>query len=222
MNRPDDRRLAGEVERAIGLEPRVGLTNLHVQVIDGTAFLRGVVGSLEQREAAGRAASRVAGIRKVENDLTVAADEDRSDRKLQRALEEVLAAVPGLDPAAVGARVERGVAHLVGHVQSAAQEEAALAAARRVSGLKDVVSQIAITTGAPGDPVGLTNRVAQALAQDDRINARPIAVEAGRDGAITLAGEVASAEEREIAHRIALAVPGVHHVVNELVARNAG
>jgi hyperosmotically inducible periplasmic protein len=221
MNRPDDTRLAGEVERAIGLDPRVGLTNLRVQVIDGTAILRGVVASLEQREAAGRAASRVAGIRKVENDLTVADDDDKSDRQLQRALEAVLAAVPGVAPAAVGARVERGVAYLVGHVQSAAQEEAALAAARGVSGLKDVVSQIAITTGAPGDPVGLTNRVAQALAQDDRINARPIAVEAGRDGTITLTGEVASAEERELARQIALAVPGVHQVVNRLDARSS-
>jgi hyperosmotically inducible protein len=219
MNRPDDTRLAGEVERALGLEPQVGLTNLRVQVIDGTAILNGVVGSVNQREAAGRAAARVPGIRKVENDLTVVAEEDKSDRQLQRSLEEVLAATPGLAPEAVGARVERGVAYLVGHVPSAAQEEVALAAARRVGGLKDVVSQISITAGAPTDPVGLTNRVAQALAQDNRINAREVAVDAGRDGLITLSGEVASAEERELARQIALAVPGVHQVVNRLRSR---
>jgi osmotically-inducible protein OsmY len=219
MNRPDDTRLAAEVERALGLDPQVGLTNLRVQVIDGMAILRGVVGSLNQREVAGRIAARVAGIRKVENDLTVAADEDKSDRQLQRALEEVLAAIPGVTPEAVGARVERGVAYLVGHVPSAAQEEAALAAARRVGGLKDVVSQISITAGTPTDPVGLTNRVAQALAQDNRINAREVAVDAGRDGVITLSGEVANNEERELARQITLAVPGVHQVVNRLRSR---
>jgi osmotically-inducible protein OsmY len=219
MNRPDDTRLAGEVERAIGLEPQVGLTNLRVQVIDGTAILRGVVNSVQQREAAGRAAARVAGVRSVENDLTVAAEEDRSDRQLQRALEEVLAAVPNLPSDAVGARVERGVAYLVGHVQSAAQAEAAVAAARRVSGLKDVVSQIAIVAGTPIDPIALINRVAQALAQDDRVNARPIAVDATHDGLVTLTGEVASPEEAERARRIALAVPGVHRVIDRLVAQ---
>jgi osmotically-inducible protein OsmY len=216
----DTLRLQYEVEHALEHNPEVRAADIVVQVIDGHVVLTGVVATVAEREAAGQTAARVAAqmgeTARLENDLTVEFPREASKRELQQAVDAALAAAPGVPTDAVGARVEDGVAFLVGHVVSTALEEAAIAAARRVPGLKEVVSQLTIATGAPPEPAALVNRVQDALGQDARLHLRPITVDADPQGTVTIGGAVANNAERAAAAQLAKAVPGVHQVVNRI------
>jgi osmotically-inducible protein OsmY len=63
-----DRTLAVRVDQLLRDEAEVYAA---VRVADGTAYLDGIVGSAEQRDAASDLALRVAGIRRVQNDLEI-------------------------------------------------------------------------------------------------------------------------------------------------------
>jgi len=220
MRHPND--VSGAVQRAIEHGSQGARTSVHVEVRGDQVVLSGVVDTLAQRQAAERTAAettaRLPGKFRIENEITIAGNGAHSDREFEQALDRMLAEVPDLAPKAVGARVERGVALLVGHVSSAAHVEAAIAAARQVPGLKKVVSQIQLVTGAPPD-VDLINRVSQALSWDTHVNKHQITVEAGHDGTVTLSGEVDTPEERERAQQVARGVTGVHQVVNRIRSR---
>ena len=109
-----------QVEQAIGLDPRVGVFDVNIQVLRGVARLEGIVESLEAKRAAGEAAARVPGVRRVDNMLTVEDPRGLKSLDIEHAVENALENDPAVDPRDVGARVEDSVAHLVGHVDSTA------------------------------------------------------------------------------------------------------
>lgn len=217
MRHPND--VSGAVQRAIEHGSQGARTSVHVEVRGDQLVLSGVVDTLAQRQAVERTAAEAAalltGNLRIENEISIAGNGAHSDREFEQTLDRVLAEVPDLAPKAVGARVERGVAFLVGHVSNTAQVEAAMAAARQVPGLKKVVSQIQLVAGAPPD-VDLINRVSQALGWDTQVNRYQIMVEAHYDGTVTLSGEVDTLEERERTEQVARGVTGVHQVVNRI------
>lgn len=59
------------IQHAMGLDPNIKAGEVRVQVVDGLATLTGIVGTPEEKEAAGQATAQVAGVRQVENRLTV-------------------------------------------------------------------------------------------------------------------------------------------------------
>ena len=208
--------IEGAVQHAVGLDPRVNAGNIRVRVVEGLATLTGVVGTLEEREAASRAAARVTGVRQVENRLTVSANHSVSDRGLTRELDAELEALPRDEHRTVGAVVVDGTAHLVGHARSAADVEAAHEAAAAVPGINQVIEEVQIDAGAAMDEASVRNRVVQALALSRQVSPDRIAVDAVAGGEVVLNGAVARSEERERAEAIALAVPGVSRVTNRL------
>ena len=81
-----NQRHEAEIKRALGLHPTVRLADVRVQVVEDGAVLLGTVATLEEKEAAGRAAAAVPGVRRVENRLTVTANHSTSDREQTRQL----------------------------------------------------------------------------------------------------------------------------------------
>jgi len=68
-----DERLATAVHEALAKDRRVDAEQVRVQAEGGTVRLLGEVDTNEERKAAGEVASRVNGVRRVENQLSVAA-----------------------------------------------------------------------------------------------------------------------------------------------------
>jgi osmotically-inducible protein OsmY len=204
-----------EIRRALGLEPRVNGSEVRAQVVEGVATLVGVVSTLEEKEAAGRATARVAGVRQVENRLTVTANEPTNDRALVGAVESALQALPDEVRRTVGAVVEGGIVHLVGHARSVAAAEAAHRAAASVQGVAEIINEVQIDAGAPMDQASVINRVRQALTEAGLLTFNRIGVEA-QGGEIILNGFAASPEDRERAEEVARRVAGVSRMENRL------
>ncbi len=205
-----------QVEQAIGLDPRVGVFDVNIQVLRGVARLEGIVESLEAKRAAGEAAARVPGVRRVDNMLTVEDPRGLKSLDIEHAVENALENAPAVDPRDVGARVEDSVAHLVGHVDSTAEEDAAVRVASRAEGVKEIVSELDISPGRDIDWTDLKNQVVDALSTADDLIPYTIDVEVETDGRVVLSGSVATRQDCRRAVEIARQVPGAKEVVNRL------
>ena len=67
----DDRNLAHEIERQIGMAPGVDLRNVRVTVKDGRATLQGVVSTQAEKDAALAAVVHVGGVTSVDDALAI-------------------------------------------------------------------------------------------------------------------------------------------------------
>jgi osmotically-inducible protein OsmY len=119
----------------------------------------------------------------------------------------------------VAVEVRDGVAILHGTVGTPVQRAEAVRIARGVPGVLRVddqlrVHEMSVIGQADADT---QSAVMDALLVDDEVNAGGVEVEV-QGGTVTLRGRVALASQRDRAQRIALRVPGVRHVRNELEA----
>ena len=138
---------------------------------------------------------------------------------LQRAVMEALADNPIVhaDEVAVEVLDDAGDIVLRGTVGSLVQRAEAVRAAAAVPGVRHVEDGLRVhVMGIDGRTDADTEAaVLDALDADDEVHARDVEVDVD-DGAVTLRGLVEIASQRERAQRIAMAVPGVTSVVNEL------
>jgi len=138
---------------------------------------------------------------------------------LQRAVMEALADNPIVhaDEVAVEVLDDAGDIVLRGTVGSLVQRAEAVRAAGAVPGVRHVEDGLRVhVMGIDGRTDADTEAaVLDALDTDDEVHARDVEVDVD-DGAVTLRGLVEIASQRERAQRIAMAVPGVTSVVNQL------
>jgi osmotically-inducible protein OsmY len=107
------------------------------------------------------------------------------------------------------------VATLTGFVRTLAQKLAAAEDARNAVGTWAVLNHLEVRAGTAISRENLRERVLARLRGNPSVNAERITVEA-REGAVVLAGEVASTFERAAAERATAGVPGVTSVENRL------
>jgi len=138
---------------------------------------------------------------------------------LQRAVMEALADNPIVhaDEVAVEVLDDAGDIVVRGTVGSLVQRAEAVRAAAAVPGVRHVEDGLRVhVMGIDGRTDADTEAaVLDALDADDEVHARDVEVDVD-DGAVTLRGLVEIASQRERAQRIAMAVPGVTSVVNQL------
>jgi len=211
MNRSDDA-ITGDVIAALGASPRVHAAELFVRTKSGWVRLEGVVGTLEEKEAAEQIAADVARVAGVENDLVISADRDVSDLQIA----EELNADPDLT--GIGAKVNGGTAFLMGKVPSLAVKSKAIDVAGGVKGVRQVISELGIAAGEPVDDITLANDVAEALSDDPEIDLLDLDVKAV-DGSVLITGEVPSERHLDLISRRAAAVPGVQYLENRVKVR---
>lgn len=155
----DDRRLAESVLESIRQDDGLRAYEINVTARDGVVHLGGVVDVLAEKMRAEEVAAKVDGVVAVENDLAVCTDGQITDDDVDFEVSEELRLDPRVDAVRVYAESKHGVVHLYGKVDSPGDRHAAITAAARARGVKDVVSHIEVTGGNGGDDSTVTGLV---------------------------------------------------------------
>ena len=114
------------------------------QVRDARVILHGQVESESQREAAESSVRRLTGVRFVDNLIKVQAQGEPGDADVERRVRETIAQTADLDARSIRVRMDNGIAHLSGHVISAAALQVAVDAAESAPGVTAVESAIVV------------------------------------------------------------------------------
>lgn len=217
----EDRHLAERVLESIKQDASLRAYEINVTARDGVVHLGGIVDVLAEKMRAEEMAARVDGVAAVENDLTVCTDEQITDDDVNFEVSEELRLDPRVDIGRVYAESKRGVVHLYGEVGSLADRQAAITAAARARGVKEVVSHLEVTGGKGLDDPTITNRVQAAIPAKRGIDSELISATT-RHGAVRLKGRVPSARQVEFAEEILRDIEGPRRIDNLLSAPPPG
>jgi osmotically-inducible protein OsmY len=144
----DDSVLTGRVKSAIARDVGTGNSiRIDVETYRGRVQLNGFTDSAAKKRAAGQSASRVEGVKGVENNLEVAtsgrtAGQFVDDSILTAKIKTALAGDPIVAAHEVNLSVRQGVVQLSGFVDNAAEKARAGVLARDVAGVRRVENQL--------------------------------------------------------------------------------
>jgi osmotically-inducible protein OsmY len=194
-------------------------SEIAVSVVGEVVTLRGTVGSLPQRRAAVRAARRVLGVARVEDQLEVCllTADGREDAEIRGAALQALDWNVAVPATRIDVQVEYGRAKLTGDVDWQYEAAAAEHVVMNLFGVVAVFNEIAVASPV-AEIAGLADGIEAALIRSAQTDADRIRVTA-RDGEVTLTGRVSSWEEHDGAVAAVHAAPGVRSVNDQLVIR---
>lgn len=164
-------------------DERVSSNDVSVKTVKGVITLHGKVASADEQKAAEEIALTIEGQKKVVNQLTVvpAAERkavDRQDDQIVTDVKQAITKNAALKKADIDVRAEKGIVTLTGKAPSLATSVRASETTRRVSGVRAVRNELAITArAAAGDlaPAPTTApgpRPAAKVSRADRVEAR--------------------------------------------------
>jgi osmotically-inducible protein OsmY len=195
-------------------DDRIDASRVTVTADDGTVVLGGTVDTYHERYDAEDDASRVVGVRDVQNQIDV----DTAARKVN---DEQLAAAAraGLDAnglvpkGAINVRADDGRIVMSGNVHHYYELQAAEHVIRHLDGLSDYSSLVTVSQ----DPaVAVSEGIFDSLTRNAGVDAQMIKV-TDDGGNVTLNGSVRSYAEKQEAKRAALMAPGVVGVDDQIV-----
>jgi osmotically-inducible protein OsmY len=137
-----DSDLALAIVNALKWDTAVSTDQLEVAVSHGYVTLKGQVNHYHQREAAGRLVQRMAGVKWVNNSITIAAHPAPAD--IKQRIEQALVRSAELDARTISVTVQGHVATLTGLVGSYAEKVAAGRTAWMAPGIATVENHIKI------------------------------------------------------------------------------
>ena len=146
----DDTSIAARTKSALLADAVTDGLNIDVEVDRNRVQLNGFVDSQAQITRAGEIAKAISGVASVENNLRLSDGGDRvvgvyvDDKALQAQVKAALANDPAVPSMKVDVEVNRGEVSLGGFVDSDAERNAAVAAARAVSGVTKVVNNLTV------------------------------------------------------------------------------
>ncbi len=213
-----DAKLHAAVKAAFELNRRLHALSVTVEAEDGVLTLRGEVPDDETRALAEQTAAAVPGVKQLVSHLRLApggaarADDDGS-RSLGESFDDEALAVKvrlalslraDLHGARIDVRVRRRVVTLSGEARSQAQREAALALAREVRGVAEVVDRLRVQAAdAAAEPVSDRRAaVLRALRANPSLSGYAFETREER-GELVLSGRVGTAAERDLAGALA-------------------
>lgn len=163
----DDATLATRVQTALQADPETQPLAIAVDSREGVVQLSGFVDSQAQTDKAAQIAQAVPGVRGVDNKLATRATADAApaapnakvsavdDSVITGQLKESLLGDPYLNNIDVAVVTRDGQVQLSGFVSNQDQADDVIAAARRIEGVKNVVSTLSVGSGGqsaqPGD-----------------------------------------------------------------------
>lgn len=124
----DDAGITAAIKGKFAADPEINPFNIDVDTMEGRVRLSGQVDDDATRDEAGRLARNTAGVRSVDNDVTIGkktARQSLTDAEILTKVKAKLAADPEINPFNIDVDVEKGVVTLTGRVaKSLAKEEA--------------------------------------------------------------------------------------------------
>ena len=210
----DELRIA--VEDELRWEPRVDSEAVAVTVDGGQVTLRGTVGSLREKFEANKAAKRVYGVKRVEDEVQVRilGAHSREDADLRGAVLQALMLNSEV-PSSVDAAADNGVVTLSGSVEYQFEREEAETVASKVSGVTSIDDKITLLPPGPSAD-DVKHSIKKALERNAKLDASDLDVESSH-GTITLSGVVDSWANHDAAVAAAWAAPGVTNVNDNIV-----
>jgi osmotically-inducible protein OsmY len=196
-------------------DPKIDNSGVAVSADNGTITLRGTVGSFRQRREAVKAAERVFGVMKVNDqlDVRILTEQRREDADLRADVLQALT-LDGLVPSSVDVSVSKGFVTLTGSANWQYQRDEAEFVAGNIPGVIAMEDNISLT-GPPPGATDVAHSIKKALVRDARLDADNLDVEA-TNGKIRLKGTVSSWPEHDAAVAAAWAAPGVKTVEDRI------
>jgi osmotically-inducible protein OsmY len=203
------------VESELTWEPSVNAAEIGVAAKDGIVTLTGHVSSFWEKFTAERAASRVAGVRAVANELEVRlpTSSQRTDEDIAQAALNALNYNASVPAERIKVNVSKGWVTLEGTVEWYYQRYEAERAIRSIKGVTGVSNLIEVKPQV--SKLVVKSAIQDALRRSAEVDASRITVETEGDRVI-LRGTVRSYAERREAERAAWAAPGVREVDNQI------
>lgn len=197
-------------------DTRVRETDVGVEVDEGVVTLTGTVSSYGERQAAQRAAHRVAGVLDVANDIQVKLPGSLgiTDTELAQTVRRALEWDVFIAEESISTTVSDGWVTLEGQVDSLSQREAAEKAIRNLSGLVGVVNKLEVKSSAfAGD---IRHAIESALERHAIREADHLSIEVKPSGKVILSGTVANFAEKKAVLGAAQSTKGVRSVADQL------
>jgi len=197
-------------------DTRVKETHVGVEVDRGVVTLTGTVSSYGERQAAQRAAHRVAGVLDVANDIQVKVPGSAAstDTELAQFVRRALEWDVFVPEQKITTTVSGGWVTLEGHVDTLSQRDAVEKAIRNLNGLVGVVNKLEVDPDVvAGD---IRHAIEAALGRHAVREADHLSVEVRPSGKVILTGTVASFSEKKAVLGAARSTKGVRSVADQL------
>lgn len=218
-----DTQILKDVTEHLRWDVRVDSSLMEVAVENGAVTLRGEVEAYVERTAAVDVAWSVAGVREVNNHLTVRrppSESAASDEELQDRVSSVIAWNANMNQETVHATVSDGAVTLEGTVNAHWKRFYAEELVGSIVGVTHIHNQLAVAPSQTFLGQVVAEQVVAALVRNPQVDADQVEV-AVKLGVVTLAGYVSSGSARRAAERDASVTPGVSAVKNRLGIRAA-
>lgn len=210
----NDAQLLRDLRAELAREEAAPPAAIHTAVQHAVAIVSGSVPGDSIKAAVLAAARRVAGIQYVHDDIRVEPDGNESDEQILACVKIMLGLDAAVAPDRLVATVANGCVTIGGHVEWPAQAHAAVAAVRRVRGVRQVVSTIRVD----GLPSLATMRARLVLAFREAGEKTAGGIDlAVSDTSVQLSGTVRSHHDRELAETTIRGLIGVAAVENHLI-----
>jgi len=207
--------LEGNVSAELFWDPKIDNEAVAVSADDGTVTLRGTVGNFRQKREAKKAAERVFGVTRVNNDLDVRVltDRRRDDADLRGDVLQALM-LDALVPPDIEASVKDGLVTLTGTTEWQYQRDEAEFITANILGVTGIENDIDIVPPTP-DAKDVEQSIKKAMERDAKLDANNVSVKTS-NGTATLTGTVRSFSEHDSAVEAAWSAPGITSVQDRI------
>lgn len=218
MNHNKDELIVDYVKDQLEEKMQASAMDINVACQNGVVQLTGMVDLLAEKIFAEGIARNIDGVVEIKNNLTIAMDSNITDKHIQKEVDMKLRNNSHQDVLLdVGSKVDDGIVHLLGHVDTLDEKKLAMKYASEARGVKEVISDIKLRTEDALDDSQIVSSIA-GLYSATQIDPRDIDIVADK-GTVMLKGYVMDSFQVEMASELAEGVDGVSRVINKLRVR---
>jgi osmotically-inducible protein OsmY len=224
-----DQRIEAAAEDSYNFKTYLKNDTIHVASEAGVVTLTGTVAQEDHRALAQETVAGLPGVKKVDNRLTLAANQpaDRTDDWVTMKVKGALAFHKNVSATDTKVTTQDGVVTLAGNTESEAKKDLTGRYALDVEGVKSVNNELVVAgakahegIGEKVDDASITAQIKTSLLFRKSTHALSTQV-ATRQGVVTLHGEARNAAERDLVTKIAEDIKGVKQVRNRMTLRQS-